>query len=229
MSAHEPYCPIPHAPPRPRRLNPRRSFARITGVDYVAASVELSREVAAAAGLPHLHFQVRALSCGARARTAISAVPAASAAHAWQGLTHAHPRDALPGVHLPPPPLPPPPRTQEDDVLSSALPDACADLVVDKGTLDAIGLAADGAVARTRYAATVARLLPAGGLLVITSCNATADELAAEFTGGGVSGGEGASPPPPAFAEVERVRTYPVFRFGGQEGTRVATVAFRRL
>jgi hypothetical protein len=142
-------------------------------VDYVAASVELSREVAAAAGLPQLRFQ-------------------------------------------------------EDDVLSSALPDASADLVVDKGTLDAIGLAADGAVARTRYAATVARLLPPGGLLVITSCNATADELAAEFTAAGVSSGEGA-PLPPAFAEVERVRTYPVFRFGGHEGTRVATVAFRRL
>lgn len=109
---------------------------------------------------------------------------------------------------------------QVDDVLSSALPDGCADLVVDKGTLDAIGLAANGDAARLRYAATVARLLPRGGLLIITSCNATADELVQEFTGDSAAA---------AFAEVERVRTYPVFRFGGHEGTRVATVAFRRL
>jgi hypothetical protein len=114
-------------------------------------------------------------------------------------------------------------------VLASALADGCADLLVDKGTLDAVGLAADGDAARARYAATVARLLPRGGLLVITSCNATADELAAEFAGGGAGGDAEASAAPRAFAEVDRVRTYPVFRFGGHEGTRVATVAFRRL
>lgn len=132
-------------------------------MDYVAASVQLARRVAAAAGLS----------------------PAAL-------------------------------RFEEDDVLQSAQPDACADLLVDKGTLDAVGLAADGPAARLRYAATAARLLRRGGLLCVTSCNATADELAAEF-GGDV------------FAELDRVRTYPTFRFGGQEGTRVATVAFRRL
>ncbi len=109
-------------------------------------------------------------------------------------------------------------------MLASALGDGCADLVVDKGTLDAIGLATDGAAARLRYAATVARLLPRGGLLLITSCNATADELAAEFTA--PAAGDDAAP---AFREVERVRSYPVFRFGGHEGTRVATVAFVRL
>ena len=130
------------------------------GLDYVAASVELSRRVAAAAGLPALRFE-------------------------------------------------------EDDVLQSAQPDGCADLLVDKGTLDAVGLAPDGPAARRRYAATAARLLRPGGVLCVTSCNATADELAAEFQG-------------PAFNEIDRVRTYPVFRFGGREGTRVATVAFRR-
>ncbi len=53
-------------------------------------------------------------------------------------------------------------------------------------------------------------------LQVITSCNSTADELSAEFVESG------------AFMEHERVRTYPVFRFAGVEGTRVATVAFIR-
>ena len=143
------------------RPRPRRSFTRVLGLDYVAASVELSRRVAAAAGLPALRFA-------------------------------------------------------EDDVLQSAQPDGCADLLVDKGTLDAVGLAPDGPAARKRYAATAARLLRLGGVLCVTSCNATADELAAEFQGG-------------AFCEIDRVRTYPVFRFGGHEGTRVATVAFRRI
>ena len=142
------------------RPRPRRSFTRVLGLDYVAASVELSRRVAAAAGLPALRFA-------------------------------------------------------EDDVLQSAQPDGCADLLVDKGTLDAVGLAPDGPEARKRYAATAARLLRRGGVLCVTSCNQTADELSAEFQG-------------EAFTEIDRVRTYPVFRFGGHEGTRVATVAFRR-
>ena len=103
-----------------------------------------------------------------------------------------------------------------DNVLDSALPSACADLVVDKGTWDAVGLAADGEVARGRYRTTVTRLLRPGALFIITSCNATADELLAEFAGA-------------ALAEVDRVRTYPVFRFGGREGSRVATLAFQRL
>ena len=33
---------------------------------------------------------------------------------------------------------------------------------------------------------------------------------------------------PPYFELVDWVRTYPIFRFGGVEGTRVCTVAFRR-
>ena len=129
-------------------------------MDYVAASVQLARRVAAAAGLEALRFE-------------------------------------------------------EDDVLQSAQPDACADLLVDKGTLDAVGLAPDGPVARRRYADTAARLLRPGGVFCVTSCNSTADELAAEFHGD-------------RFQEIDRVRTYPVFRFGGHSGTRVATVAFRR-
>jgi cyclopropane fatty-acyl-phospholipid synthase-like methyltransferase len=137
------------------------SFTSLLGVDYVEASVELSRAVAAAAGVTCARFQL-------------------------------------------------------DDVLDSALPSAGFDLVCDKGTFDAVGLAADGAEARVRYLATSARLLPPGGLLVLTSCNSTADELAEELTAGG------------AFAEIDRVKTYPRFRFGGVEGTRVCTVAFRR-
>ena len=104
----------------------------------------------------------------------------------------------------------------QDDLCDSRLPDACADLVVDKGTLDAVGLSVAGEAGKARYSGSLARLLPPGGLLVVTSCNSTADELSAELQGTGV------------FEEVDRVRNYPVFRFGGVEGARVATVAFRR-
>ena len=99
---------------------------------------------------------------------------------------------------------------------ASSMPDASFDLVVDKGTLDAVGLSPDGQAARARYAATLERVLPVGGLVVITSCNSTVDELIAELSGTG------------AFEEVDRVRTYPTFRFGGHEGSRWCTVAFRR-
>jgi len=101
-------------------------------------------------------------------------------------------------------------------VLDSALPSNSFDLLVDKGTFDAVGLAEDGPAARLRYIATVARLLPAAGLLVVTSCNSTADELVAEFCAAAL------------FEERGRVRTYPLFRFGGVEGTRVCTVAFKK-
>ena len=107
----------------------------------------------------------------------------------------------------------------QDDLCDSRLPDSCADLVVDKGTLDAVGLSAAGEAGKARYAETLARLLPVGGLLVVTSCNSTAEELSAELQA--AAGGA-------AFEEVDRVRDYPVFRFGGVEGARVATVAFRR-
>jgi hypothetical protein len=59
------------------------SFARITGVDYVAASVELSREVAAAAGLPHLRFQARAAAAAVQSPgRSVHAAPAGSGGRA---------------------------------------------------------------------------------------------------------------------------------------------------
>ena len=95
----------------------RAGFVQLLGVDYVAASIALSREVAAAGGVACARFQ-------------------------------------------------------EDDVLRSALPAAAFDLVVDKGTFDAVGLRADGEQARSLYLDAVARLLPPGGLLVLTSASA---------------------------------------------------------
>ena len=102
---------------------------------------------------------------------------------------------------------------------------ACAhrfDLITDKGTFDAVGLSEGAAAQRALYAQAAAQLLKPRGLLVITSCNHTRQELEAHFCGG--DGGRA-----PLFECVDHVRTYPTFRFGGCEGSRVCTVALRRL
>lgn len=143
-----------------------------------------------------------------------------------------------------------------DDVLESGLGVAACDVLTDKGTLDAVGLRKDGAAARVRYRAAVHRLLAPGGLLVVTSCNCTLGELVSEFCSPqdrdlwtkqpcpkgcaglcvtqecrreGLGGAEaGTAPAGVQWEYMDHVRTYPVFRFGGVEGTRVCTVAFRR-
>ena len=112
--------------------------------------------------------------------------------------------------------------------------DSCCfrwDLLTDKGTLDAIGLMADAQKTRAQYKHSVTGLLKIRGLLVITSCNSSKDELIAELTCGSQ---DGADPAAPAVQEagclvyVDHVQTYPVLKYGGQQGTHVCTVAFRR-
>ena len=74
----------------------------------------------------------------------------------------------------------------------------------------------------------------ASAMQVITSCNSTQQELMQEFTQqseGQTSNNEdtGATKTSKAiFDYVDHVRTYPKFKFGGVEGTRVCTVAFRK-
>lgn len=96
------------------------------------------------------------------------------------------------------------------------------DVITDKGTYDAVGLSEDAAAKRRLYVQAAAKLLKPHGLLVITSCNNTRQELEARFCGS-----DGAKAP--LFEYVDHVRTYPIFRFGGCEGSRVCTVALRRL
>lgn len=128
------------------------------------------------------------------------------------------------------------------------------DLITDKGTFDAIGLSEDAAANRERYITAVRSLVKPQGLLVITSCNTTREELIEEFCGASTdrsigarksatvpdtgegdstnAGNEGkchlAAPQDGGrFVYVNHVRSYPVFRFGGIEGSKVCTVAFR--
>ncbi|CAK9153350.1 unnamed protein product [Ilex paraguariensis] len=125
-----------------------------------------------------------------------------------------------------------------DDILETKL-DRKFELVIDKGTLDAIGLHPDGPIKRIMYWDSILRLVAPGGLLVITSCNSTKDELVQEVDNFnqrrvGASqepetpGDQAACRDPPPFRYLDHVRSYPTFMFGGSVGSRVATVAFLR-
>ncbi|KAM7524251.1 hypothetical protein LguiA_014153 [Lonicera macranthoides] len=115
-----------------------------------------------------------------------------------------------------------------DDALETKL-DRRFRLVTDKGTLDAIGLHPDGPIKRIMYWESISRLVAPGGLLVITSCNCTKDDLVQEvdnFNQRRASASQEHEAPP--FRYLDHIRTYPTFAFGGSVGSRVATVAFQR-
>ncbi|KAJ4961825.1 hypothetical protein NE237_021735 [Protea cynaroides] len=124
-----------------------------------------------------------------------------------------------------------------DDVLETKL-EKQFQLVMDKGTLDAIGLHPDGPIKRMSYWDSVSRLVAPGGILVVTSCNSTKDELVQEvenFNQRRLTGSQNPEIPKDqeacrdlTFRYINHVRSYPTFMFGGSEGSRVSTVAFLR-
>jgi hypothetical protein len=94
------------------------------------------------------------------------------------------------------------------------------DVVLDKGTFDAIsyseGVDGEGRRVCEGYRERVGELVRRGGVVVVTSCNWTEEELGVWFVGG------------ESIFEVCGRIEYPVFRFGGKVGQSVCTVAFRR-
>jgi EEF1A lysine methyltransferase 2 len=92
------------------------------------------------------------------------------------------------------------------------------DVVLDKGTFDAISLSgqqdADGHRLNELYQAKVEKMVKPGGLLVVVSCNWTEDELRSWLAKGQLE-------------ECDRVE-YPSFQFGGQKGSQICTLLFRR-
>lgn len=132
-----------------------------------------------------------------------------------------------------------------DDPTSSQLPwwpttEGGFDLVLDKGTFDAISLSSstihdpvsnlDRRVCEL-YPAKVARMVRPGGFLLVTSCNWTEEEVVRWFTGSesesdAEPGGERARG---LRLEVYNRIRYPIFEFGGQKGQGVASVCFRRV
>lgn len=99
------------------------------------------------------------------------------------------------------------------------------DIVLDKGTFDAISLSeetdADGKRIFEGYRERVLALVRDGGLAVVTSCNWTEEELIQWFVGKGE--GEGGDR-----FEVLRKIEYRSFSFGGVKGQTVCSVCFRK-
>ncbi|KAF9243389.1 S-adenosyl-L-methionine-dependent methyltransferase [Melanogaster broomeanus] len=97
--------------------------------------------------------------------------------------------------------------------------DCAWDLILDKGTYDAISLMdndAQGNAPLDKYPPRVAALLKPGGHFLITSCNFTEDELKERFA-------------MPVFGlEYEDSIPYRKFTFGGKTGSSYATVAFTK-
>lgn len=112
------------------------------------------------------------------------------------------------------------------------------DLVLDKGTFDAISLSSatvvDPATNNTErricelYPSKVLAMVRPGGFLLVTSCNWTEEEVVSWFTGASAAA-EGEGDAAAARFEVYDTIKYPVFEFGGQKGQGVASVCFRKV
>jgi SAM-dependent methyltransferase len=100
-------------------------------------------------------------------------------------------------------------------------PSAGFDIVLDKGTFDAISLSAETDTSGRRlcesYCSQIKPLIREGGLFIITSCNWTEEELRAWFESGNGDG---------ELIFHDRIK-YPRFTFGGQTGQSVVTLCFR--
>ncbi|CAI6333228.1 unnamed protein product [Periconia digitata] len=94
------------------------------------------------------------------------------------------------------------------------------DVVLDKGTFDAISLSDEKDTQGRRivegYRESVERLVKTGGRFLITSCNWTEEELRAWLEG-----------EESLFMYEDKVK-YPSFTFGGKTGSSVCTICFRR-
>ncbi|AET39383.1 Efm4p Ecym_4320 [Eremothecium cymbalariae DBVPG len=99
------------------------------------------------------------------------------------------------------------------DVFSGEWQPGRFDVVLDKGTLDAIALTEEGRTAVEKYASVVDRVLEHNGVFLITSCNFTEEEL--------VEIVEGAS----SLRKWRHIE-YPAFVFGGVKGSVLCSVAF---
>lgn len=109
-------------------------------------------------------------------------------------------------------------RWQTADVLDAAqvssLGHGAWDILLDKGTLDAIALSSPTDL--TTYISHLPLLLSTGGLLLVVTCNWTPEELIARVESGSKGG----------LKHKETLPPRKVFRFGGKEGSTTRCVAF---
>ncbi|KAK9425426.1 putative Protein-lysine N-methyltransferase EFM4 [Seiridium unicorne] len=126
----------------------------------------------------------------------------------------------------------------QHDILSPPSADAAVlsgaqshgwDVVLDKGTFDAISLssATDGQGRRINegYRAAALRLVRDGGLFLITSCNWTEDELERWFAGKSEQERDGDQA---RFEVADRIH-YRSFSFGGVKGQTISSVCFTKI
>ncbi|KAL9105799.1 MAG: hypothetical protein Q9227_009101 [Pyrenula ochraceoflavens] len=118
------------------------------------------------------------------------------------------------------------------------------DLVLDKGTFDAVSLSADTVPLNGQdvrhcdvYPQLVSQMVEPGGFLLVTSCNWTEEEVVQWFCpevsrdeeGTRRLRGQGIRPVENlAVLEVYKKIEYPTFSFGGRKGAGVASVCFKR-
>ncbi|KAI0091307.1 S-adenosyl-L-methionine-dependent methyltransferase [Irpex rosettiformis] len=93
------------------------------------------------------------------------------------------------------------------------------DLVLDKGTFDAIALAErdnSGKAPSADYPPRIGATVKPGGYFLITSCNFTEEELISQFASSSTG------------LQYHSKVTWPKFSFGGQQGNVYSTVAFQK-
>ncbi|KAJ4421265.1 Protein-lysine N-methyltransferase efm4 [Neurospora sp. IMI 360204] len=105
------------------------------------------------------------------------------------------------------------------------------DLILDKGTFDAVSLS-DSRDSRGRricenYGARVLQLLRPGGFFLVTSCNWTEEELKGWFETDFAEVHDGTKKKKLGLRQVGRVE-YPSFSFGGVKGQTISTLCFQK-
>ncbi|KAI2464139.1 putative S-adenosylmethionine-dependent methyltransferase of the seven beta-strand family [Annulohypoxylon bovei var. microspora] len=106
------------------------------------------------------------------------------------------------------------------------------DVVLDKGTFDAISLSSETSPATGRrvvesYRSKITPLVREGGLFLVTSCNWTEAELQGWFEGAAKEE-ENEETRRWRFEQVGRVE-YPSFSFGGVKGQTISSLCFRKV
>eukprot|EP01132_Coremiostelium_polycephalum_P005784 gene5784-7195_t len=99
-----------------------------------------------------------------------------------------------------------------DDITQSKIKENEYDVVVDKGTFDAMALSEDRDKMKKSYLEHVLYILKQNGYFIITSCNYTKTELLLFFNDSN-------------FNYIQNVE-YPVFKFGGSTGSSQTTLIF---
>ncbi|KAI1808742.1 S-adenosyl-L-methionine-dependent methyltransferase [Daldinia bambusicola] len=183
---------------------------RMLGVDYSRRSVEFARRIAESRSRDHNPGP------DADTTTTTATTTESSSENPVEFLEH----DIL--------------RTPPSALLASVHQPLSWDVVLDKGTFDAISLSSEtdpstGRRVSESYRARVAPLVRDGGLFLVTSCNWTEEELRSWFEGPRKDGEEEDEEAKGwRFDLIGRVE-YPSFSFGGVKGQTISSLCFRKV